>query len=197
MPILEKAPNEVHELIDQLVTKYFSQLRDYGTTYNVLFAFAKLYKNGDPRGPAVTLHGRECLAKIRIVPYRDRVNGIADAEIIIDGKRWEELGDEQREALLDHELCHLEGVFDAKGDLKRDDLDRPCLRIARHDHDFGWFNATVRRHGIHSIEWQQYQNFATVDGAPLRQLWLPYVTTQVSTGEAPGRRDRKSRAVAG
>ena len=57
------------------------------------------------------------------------------------------------------------------GNVRRDDIDRPLLRIRKHDHQFGWFDAVARRHGKHSIEVQQAHQLTAMD--ELRQLYLP------------------------
>ena len=93
---------------------------------------------------------------------------ILDAEIVLDGDRWDELSAEEQDAAIDHELTHLELVVDDSG-LRRDDLDRPNLRIRKHDHQFGWFDCVARRHGTASFEWRQYEQFTEVS---YKQLWL-------------------------
>jgi hypothetical protein len=52
----------------------------------------------------------------------------------------------------------------------RDDLDRPKLRVRKHDHQFGWFDSIARRHGPASFEVQQYRKF----NESHRQLWLEF-----------------------
>jgi len=103
-------------------------------------------------------------------------------EIIIDGDKWSLLDAERQVAILDHELCHLELQTDYSG-TKRDDLGRPRLKMVHHDHQYGWFDAVVRRHGKASIEAEQVTAFIDND---YQQLWLPFMGTA-----------RKSRKKAG
>jgi hypothetical protein len=141
---------------------------------DVLMAYARRDGNGDPVGPALTLAGYQCLGKIKIMGTKDRAAGRGDVELLLDGDRWTELADEEQASVIDHELTHIELHVGDDG-LKRDDLDRPRLRQRKHDHQFGWFDEVVRRHGRDSIEWQQYEHFAEVG---YQQLWLPFIEEQ-------------------
>lgn len=109
------------------------------------------------------------MGKIKVMSLKDRAAGRADAELLLDGDRWPTFADEEQAAIIDHELTHLELCIGDDG-LRRDDLDRPKLRVRKHDHQFGWFDAVARRHGEDSIEWQQYAQFTNTT---YQQLWLP------------------------
>lgn len=196
MPTYDAAPAASHERIAQLLEKYHGPLRDAGVKIDVLFALPTVNKNGDDVGHAVSHGGYRCAAKVRVIGLKDRAKGMGDAEIIVDGRQWDEWDDGERDAVLDHELEHLELVR-KKGVVKQDDLGRPKLRCIKHDHQYGWFDAIVRRHGVKSPEWQQYARLALGVESTVRQLWLPYITTEVATGEAPAKRDGKAKAVAG
>jgi hypothetical protein len=82
------------------------------------------------------------------------VAGLADAEITLDADRWKELGRGKRIGLIDHELTHIELVYDDDG-LALDDNERPKLKLRKHDYEFGWFNEVVERHGNDSLEREQ------------------------------------------
>lgn len=140
--IYEKADDEVMEVVDRMMAKYHGQLLEAGTRIDVLMA-------ENPDGAAVKCHGISCYAKVRVVSYKDRVKGCGDAEIIIDGQEWATMSSPRRDALIDHELEHLELTG------KRDDLDRPKLTILLHDIDVGWFKTIADRHGEASEERRQ------------------------------------------
>lgn len=130
------------------------------------------------------------LATVKINPLKARVLGSGDALVMIDGDRWMDFEEPEQRAILDHELTHLELVYDDDGELpeaaieaaeanptkerprpiRLDDEGRPRLRIRLHDHQFGWFDDVVARHGRQAVEWAQFEKFR--DGA-LQQLWLP------------------------
>ena len=77
------------------------------------------------------------------------------------------------DAVLDHELSHLELVTDGYGNVKHDDLERPRLRIALHDWQFGWFDAVARRHGSDATEVQQAKKL--FEDEERRQLYLAFM----------------------
>lgn len=170
MPVYEKASPEVREIVERLVTQYHGPLAEYGVTFDLLFAHAKTNENGDAEGPALKLHGYQAAAVARVVPYKARVLGQADAEIVIDGDRWDEWSEAEKDALIDHELEHFELKLNKDGNLVRDDLDRPKLHMRLHDHQFGWFDSIARRHGEASGEVQQFKAFCDSH----KQLWLSF-----------------------
>jgi acetolactate synthase regulatory subunit len=170
MPTYQRAKKDVVAIVTRMMAKYHPELTDAGVTVDVLMAAAKLDADGDPVGPAVKAHGYPAGAVARITSVKERAAGRADTEIIVDADRWPDLASEQWNALLDHELTHFELRVNDKGQVERDDLDRPKLRMRKHDHQFGWFDAVVRRHGRDSIEWSQFDAFYE---HAYKQLWLP------------------------
>ena len=144
MKTYSRAPHEVNNRVIKLVDRYHSELKKNAVTFDLLFV------HGDE--PALTLHGCPCFAVVRSVPLKERVKGGADAEISIDADRYVRLPDETKDALLDHELYHLELKKDGDQIVQFDDLHRPKLTMRKHDRQFGWFDEMVRRHGQFSIE---------------------------------------------
>lgn len=175
MPRYEKAGPDVLAIVESMMTKYHAPLRDAGVVVDVLMAFPALDDEGEEKdGPVVVVNGYPCEAKVRVINYRDRVKGCGDAEITIDAKNWELLDGEDQDGLVDHELTHLElkmKVVDEKEVVSRDDLDRPKLKIRRHDYLLGLFDEVVRRHKRHSPEYRTWSQFEE----KRVQLWLPYV----------------------
>lgn len=171
----EVAGQDVLEIIDSVMSAYHPQLRDAGVTIEAQLAFAEVdEKTGDVDGPAVTVGGYACAAKIKVKSLADRSLGSKDARITIDGDRWELMGPDERAALLDHEISHLNLVTKIKNGIEviqYDDKERPKLKLRKHDFQFGWFTEIVRRHGKASPEWQQWVDFEE----QRRSLWVPYV----------------------
>jgi hypothetical protein len=172
MPRYEKAPAIVGQIVERMMDRYHPQLRDAGVTVAQLMAFPLTDENGDSKGPALKYQGYTAAAVIKIIGLKERTDGRCDAELVIDGDNWDVISDEQRDALVDHELEHLELKYDKDGCLVRDDLDRPKLVIRKHDHQFGWFDSIVRRHGRNAFEFKQLDEFQTVH---YQQRWLPYL----------------------
>lgn len=168
--VYSMATEEVHGVLAAVMEQYHGGLHDAEVTVDCLFAYAATDKNGDPTGPALKKNNYPCVALIKVTNHKDRVKGAADVELCIDGLHWEELSYEERAALIDHELEHLE--YD--GD--RDDGDRPKLKIRPHDREIGWFDAVVRRHGRAALECQALGvlNEAT------RQMDLPFMEPEAA-----------------
>lgn len=172
MPRFEKAPAEVGQIVERMRDRFHPQLRDAGVTITHLMAYPLTDENGDSKGPALKHNGYPAQAVVKIIGLKERTDGRADAELVIDGDNWDILTDAQRDALIDHELEHLELKYDKDGCLVRDDLERPKLVIRKHDWQFGWFDSVVRRHGKYSIEHRQFVDFQEVG---YQQRWLPFL----------------------
>lgn len=133
------------QLIKSTLEKYHPELVEAGVTVEALMAF-------NDTGYPVKANGYPALACIRIVPLKSRIKGMADAEITIDKGAYDALNEPQREALLDHELNHLIVKRDKEQNIKVDDLDRPCLKMRKHDYQMGWFKVIAERHKENSPE---------------------------------------------
>ena len=152
MSTYEKATNEVRKRVLAVMGKYHGHLVDAEVMIDVVMARPKTDENGDSMGAAIRVQGYVALACIRVLGLRDRVTRDYDAEMMLDANHWEISSDEDRNAIVDHELTHLELMVGDGGVVKRDDASRPRLRMRRHDRHLGWFDQVARRHGEHSIE---------------------------------------------
>ena len=194
MTLYDKGTEEHGAVVNRMMEKYHGGLRDAGVTVGVLLAFATTDRNGDPVGDALLLHGVPCAAIVRIVPYKLRVQELPDAEIVIDERRWEEMSPEERDALIDHELQHLELQVSRrrkdKGQVLRDDCGRPKLKMRKHDFELGGFHVTVQHHGVHSIEYQAVDKLAIASNSPVKQQWIQWTEARVPTRVGGGRRGK-------
>lgn len=157
-------------MVAAVLEKYHPELHDAELIVDVLVAFATKNEQGEPRGPALSHGGYPAIATVRVNSLKQRVLGQGDALITLDGDRWQDFSPEQQRAIIDHELTHLELTTSDEGGVEGDDIGRPRLRCRKHDHQFGWFDAVVRRHGRHSVEWSQFTLF---QDTALKQTWLP------------------------
>lgn len=181
MTCYEMASDETRECCAAVMHQYHGELCDAGVEIDILLAHAPTDANGDANGPALKDRGHGCAAKTRIIPLRDRVAGRGDAEITLDGDEYDVWTGPQLEAILDHELTHLELCVGEKGTVKRDDADRPKLRLRDHDHQYGWFDSVARRHGEYSVEVQQATRL--VDRDEWQQLYLPGLEQYMASAE--------------
>lgn len=159
MTTYQRANEDVTNVVDAVMEKYHGELKQMRVRVDVLMATATDFK------PAVSVNGYAAIAKVKIVSLKDRALGHGDAEIIIDDLEWHRMKPEQRVALVDHELYHLEIKRNRKtGQPERDDLNRPKLKMRKHDWQIGWFNAIAQRHGEMSVEIAQATQLKAENG---------------------------------
>lgn len=181
----EQPGAEMLELLERTIEECHERLLDADVRVQLLVARGPTDGDGELVGPALKHHGIAALGLTKINSLKHRVAGLGDAEILIDGDAWEDMSDRRRVALLDHELTHIEVVYEVrrkrkkKGDVedaepertaglearpKLDSAGRPKLRIRHHDHTHGFFDEVARRHGSDSHEVEQARRFAAQTG---------------------------------
>lgn len=158
MPTYQRCPESVNQLANEILCQYEDHrpLLDAKVKIDFMFAYADIDdKTKEPINNALSKNGVKALAIARKLSLKDRAMGRGDAEIALDHDYWEDAGEKERRAILDHELHHFAVKMNRQGVVKRDDLNRPKLEIRHHDHDFGWFDIIAKRHGEFSQERQQ------------------------------------------
>lgn len=172
MTVYQRETAAMRKSLTAVMKAYHPGLVDAGVTVDLIRVHASTDANGDPKGPALKHGGYQAAAVVRIVGTKERVAGRGDAEIVVDGDRWDEWNDEERAAIFDHELTHLElKTIGETATVDRDDLDRPKLKMRLHDRQFGWFDAVARRHGKHSVEVMQARD--AFESVAFQQMYLP------------------------
>jgi hypothetical protein len=91
--------------------------------------------------------GHLCLGRCKKATDLDREFREFDFVVLLNSSAWKSLKNKQRLALVDHELCHAAVATDKNGDPIRDERDRLCWRIRRHDIEE--FTGVVKRHGCY------------------------------------------------
>jgi hypothetical protein len=104
-------------------------------------------------GPAVKRPGGiPTDGKLEIRGVKDRIQGSDDLRLLIDFKVWKDMKVGQREALIDHLLCHVEPRKDEKGNLLLDKAKRPKLSRVQYDYHIAGFKKVLEDHGADSPE---------------------------------------------
>jgi hypothetical protein len=124
------ADRETVEMLERVVRDYHPHFAEHGITFKILLAYApKDERTGQPRGAAIRgpAGGR---LDARADPYslENRVAGLPDAKIKLDGDRFKEWTARQVEARLSHAVSQLEIRSDEEGYAETDDCGRPKLK---------------------------------------------------------------------
>lgn len=180
--IYDKAPQAVAEKAKDLIEKFHFDIGNYDVHIDFIFARSTVGEDGVPEGPALKHGGYAALGLTRILGPKDRLMGRGDCEIVIDGDRWPNLSQEQQDALLDHEMEHIQIKFDKTGAPVMDDLRRPKLKLKKHDHQFGWFDIIAKRHGADSIEVNQFRELCEDESG---QFYLPFLQIDTAKAQLP------------
>jgi len=78
-----------------------------------------------------------------------------DFVVVLNKEYWDAFSEEQRLALVDHELCHAAASLDEQtGDQKEDERGRKVWRIRKHDIEE--FREIVERHGCYKSDLEQF-----------------------------------------
>lgn len=151
MKIYSKAPDECTTRVQHLIKCFHQPLRDAGLRVDVLSVV-----NDDPDSPALTHQGYSAAAVIRVLDSKQRAKGSGDVEIVIDEAHYLMMNDAQKDALLDHEIYHVElRVSNKTGRVKLDEHGRPKCGMRKHDIQIGHFIEIAERHGPASMEVKQ------------------------------------------
>ena len=172
----EEPDEEQRAALQHAMASWHRDLLEHGLAVTLLVAHGPTDDDGEVVAPAIMHNGYRALAVVKIVQQVYRAAGIGDVLVIIDGDRWEELDDETRLAVLDHELTHVELQFMSARPKKAkktkpgeepepirveppklvvDGQGRPRITMRKHDKQYGWFDEVAKRHGAASIEVQQ------------------------------------------
>lgn len=170
MKIYSKASTDVVAHIANMQEAHHPDLD--GVTVDALFVF----DDEESSEPVLKHQGYSAAAVVKITSVRDRTLGTADAVMTFDRATWLSLTPAQRDALVDHELQHLQWVTDKEGHPKSDSRGRPKLAMRPHDHQFGWFDEIASRHEEASVEVRQARALLETG----RQLYFDFAWTKRS-----------------
>lgn len=134
MPVTFQPAPAVERTAEKLIRNHHTNLTDVEIRY--VFRSDTANKNGKPvMGTARKVTGLNA--------YLAQPAGDPDAEdffvIEISEPSWTVLDAKQREALVDHELCHCTTIYDE---------DTDTVKLAIRAHDLEEFRVIVERHGL-------------------------------------------------
>jgi hypothetical protein len=107
--------------------------------------------------------GHLTLGRCRKATDLDREFREFDLVILLNAAAWRTLNEQQRAALVDHELCHATIAQDKHGEPILDERDRKCYRLRKHDIEE--FHAVVKRHGVYLSDIAEF--IRSAEQAPL------------------------------
>lgn len=164
----DKAPTEIVDRAQRLIDKHYPQFNREELKIDYLIAMA------DEGKPAIMHQGHQALGLCRIVNLKDRAKGNGDVEILIDKAHYDEMSAKKRDGLIHHELHHILLVEDDDDPtaIKRDDLNRPKVKMRKHTIDVGWFAEIAEIYGADSVEVSQAQIMWNEHG----QAFFPMLT---------------------
>lgn len=145
MPTTFTQTHEVDPIIKRVMEAYYPDLVEAGVTVDVLFA-------SNPDESPLKSRGYPAAAVIKSQSLAQRAIGDSDVLLKIDFHQWRDFTEEQKTALVDHELHHLEVTRDDEEQIKRDDLDRPKLKMKVHTAEAGIFAEVIERHGRNALD---------------------------------------------
>lgn len=151
---------EVDRLVGETADRWHPGLKENGVTICVLFVELHDGEGACLETPCLNHHGYPAAAIMKINGYKDRVEGKADATLVIDKFVWEDMNERQQVSLLDHELHHLLVKVDKAGSVKHDDLGRPILKLRKHEFELGGFYSIAARHKRDAVEYLAVTNVA-------------------------------------
>ena len=134
----------MYAMLTELVREHHQDLRDA----RIALAWATSWK--------ADVDGRLKLGKCKKIGDPDRELMKQDFVIILEQKFWQNptVTDDQRRALLDHELCHGQLKHDENGEPVEDEKGRKIYRLRRHDVEE--FTEIMRRHGCYKRDLEEF-----------------------------------------
>ncbi len=177
--IYSLADTDTEKLCAELIQKYHGDLDTTGATFDIVFALRDPESDSDK--PAISVNGKRVYGISKVHNLKERILGLKDAEIVLDGDAWPNIRIETKRALLDRQLQHFEVKRDKEGEFVLDDLNRPILTLRKPDRTFGWFDAVAARHGKESIEAREMRHLFEQAG----QTYLPFVDSHGTVEAKP------------
>ena len=144
--IYQEAGGDTINLLEEVVRDYHPEKEDL--RIGMVFC-TSVDKKGDIDGkPSLKNCGFPAAAKVSLVSAKDRIHKKIDVLIMIDGAGWSQMSEDQRRAILDHEMEHVQIDLSAEPS----DDGRPKLVMKEEDYCVWGFRSVALRHGNNSME---------------------------------------------
>jgi hypothetical protein len=130
--------------------------------------------------------GRLVLGRCKKASDLDRELAPFDFVILLNRWFWQDVRvtDDQRRALLDHELMHAAVAYDERGGVKRDERGRVVFRTRKHDLEE--FSDIVSRHGVWKRDIEAFAHALRRAEARVSGAWVGITTLYETLREALG-----------
>ncbi len=148
----KKAPASVWKLCKGVIQEFHDNLAKSSIAIDILFKHAERDENDKPKACALRVQGRPSMGCIRITNLKERILKHGDAEMILDGDRWEKLTEPQQRALLDQIVTRLDPMMSENDEPEVDEANRPLLKSRKCDIHYEGFEEVAARHGDNSQE---------------------------------------------
>ncbi len=146
--VYEQADESVHQMAREILeANHKERLRMPDQSFVILCIMFASKEDGESDEAPLKDGRYPAAGAISVIPYKQRVDKRADAEVLLDKREWEDATEPQQRALLDHLITHLELQRDDQGLLKTDDAGRPKLQVRLCDWFLKGFREIAQRYG--------------------------------------------------
>lgn len=174
MSIIYDTSDEAATVIDRVMKKFHQGLIDGKAKIACLVAERVGSEGESIGGPTQKRDGFPIVGKLKISNLADRTAGMADATITLDKEMWGSLDKEEQFAAVDHLLESIDVMReDGKGEVLKDDQDRPRLKRRPVDYSIRGYKSVAERNKTASQEFKQFKPFFDAHGQGWLS-WLPF-----------------------
>jgi len=146
-------PLEVYKVLDNVLEELRHDLEENKCRIALAWRYG-LKRNKD---------GQLVLGKCKKVSELDKLYAEFDFVIILNSEAWKTLNEQQRKALVHHEVCHIAIATDQNGNTKKDTRGRTAFRVKKHDIEE--FGDVVAVHGCYKRDLAQFVEAAVKSAA--------------------------------
>lgn len=140
----------------------YSHLRAYEINIELFYKYGKRDKDDNLKTPALQKYGKPIYAQTKLVSSFNRLTDDIDVKIVINKDIWDDLSDEERNAVLDNELASIEVKEDKEGApiYISEDSDKVQLKLKKPDFFIEGYLDILNIHGKNYIPWKESKNIA-------------------------------------